>query len=373
MKKHVKLLVIFASVMISIPSLAFLSFAIYLLIETNIEYTVHLPSLMHQTRYVLKKNGEVIYLDRLEAFIRSYSNDNYKPFSFFHKDTKLSSTGNNSIAYSEKYLAFSGSLDSSSGTTKYIQVYNEDYTLLKEFSGSGFYDAVFYDDSLYYTDFNKQLVKYDISNDAVTIIAEDLAPNLSFFDGDHYLDIGRNYVFFNYYFDNKSLLHSYFIGGSVHLYCKNFDLCIDHNRLSINGVVYEQDDCFFNYLYENAYLIDDKVVFATFNKKENNKCGSKTDNCICRFGCSFLFSYDLKTKQINLLKEYADGTYLIDYDLNDTKYYYQGSLYVNDTLCKKCEIIEPSEMKTIKGGRYLPSDTGRPFYLSYYDGEFYGA
>lgn len=373
MKKRIKLFIIFISVAISIPSLALLSFAVFALIESNIQYKVHVPSLMHQTRYVIRRNGEVVYLDSLEAFIRSYSNNNYKPLSFFHEGEELHSTGNNSIVYSEKYLAFSGFFDDSLETKRLIQIYDNDYSLKKEISGSGYYDAVLYDDFLYYTDFNNKLVKYDIANDAQTIIVEDLAPNSSFSDGDYSFDIGRHYDFINSYFDGKIILSSYFLDGRMHLYSKNFDLYINHGKLFINDVVYENSNYSFNDFYDNAYLINNKVVFAVCSKKDNEKCGSKTDDCICRFGKSYLFCFDLGTKELDLLMEYDAGTFLIDYDLIDSKYYYKGSFYVNDVLTKKNEKIEPVETIIIKGERRLPSGTGRHYYLSYFEGEFYGA
>ena len=49
--------------------------------------------------------------------------------------------------------------------------------------------------------------------------------------------------------------------------------------------------------------------------------------------------------------------------------------FVARFLCtnRESKKIEPGELKTIKGEKYLPPGTGMPFYLSYCNGKFYGA
>lgn len=373
MKKKTKFLIIILSIVVSVPSFSLIGFISYLIIASNIQRKVHNPSLLHQTRYVLEKDGGIIYLDSLESFMRSSLNRTYEPHYFFHNDIRLMSTGNNSITYSEKYVAFSGRVSSYNDSTSYIQVYDADFSLIKEFANEGYYDAIFYDNFLYYSNFNNQLVKYDIENNSTIIVANDLKPTLSYYDSSYSFDIGMYNEFTNCLFNGKAFLSHYYVDGNLHLYCKNFDLCIKRNRLSINDIEDENKNYFFDRLYDNAYLIDDKIVFAAYCRLENDECGSQSDLCICRLGKSYLFAFDIKTQEMSLIKEFADGTFLIDYDLENAHYYYQSAFYTNNVFVRESKRIEPGELKTIKGEKYLPRGTGVPYYLSYCNGKFYGA
>ena len=97
------------------------------------------------------------------------------------------------------------------------------------------------------------------------------------------------------------------------------------------------------------------------------------DNCFCGFKKSYLYIYDLKTNELTLIKEFGNRTFLIDYDLDGAKYYYNGCLYVNDALYRECEKIESYELEEIGAfDSFGVSDARLNYYISYYNGEFYG-
>ena len=60
-----------------------------------------------------------------------------------------------------------------------------------------------------------------------------------------------------------------------------------------------------NTFCDNAFLIDNKLIFATYEKlPSDKKCGSdQYGYCICRQGKSFLYCFDLETKSLSLMKE----------------------------------------------------------------------
>ena len=89
--------------------------------------------------------------------------------------------------------------------------------------------------------------------------------------------------------------------------------------------------------------------------------------CICSLEESYLYKYDLSSNELSLIKQFDKGTFLIDYDLNEYKYYKDGGLFINDVLFRECENIYPEyEEHLTSDDKYID------YYFSYYNGEFYG-
>ena len=49
---------------------------------------------------------------------------------------------------------------------------------------------------------------------------------------------------------------------------------------------------------------------------------------VCGFQESYLFSFDLNSISLTLLFNYPAGAFLIDYDLEGSDYYFDGSLFI---------------------------------------------
>ena len=52
------------------------------------------------------------------------------------------------------------------------------------------------------------------------------------------------------------------------------------------------------------------------------------ERCVCGFQESYLFSFDLNSISLTLLFNYPAGAFLIDYDLEGSDYYFDGSLFI---------------------------------------------
>ena len=134
-------------------------------------------------------------------------------------------------------------------------------------------------------------------------------------------------------------------------------------------------DYVFNKFYRNCFLIDNHILFAVYRDLLNKECLGKkrSDPCVCSLGESYLYCFDLETRELHLVNKYPKGTFLIDYDLNNVEYYYDGELYINNIAYRQCEIITPGESEKIRMDYSFSSmDEKGHYYLSYYKGEFYG-
>lgn len=127
-----------------------------------------------------------------------------------------------------------------------------------------------------------------------------------------------------------------------------------------------------NAVYDKAYIIDDKLLFATYSYRNNTECAySKT--CVCSKNKSYLYTFNLESNELLLVDEFETGTFLIDYDFNSVAYYFNGGLYLNDALVRECEKVETGEIK--RYGLFdsiEPLDAYRDYYLSFLNGVYYG-
>ena len=158
--------------------------------------------------------------------------------------------------------------------------------------------------------------------------------------------------------------------GKVHLFLtdKSINVKENNNQTSFNNKM------LFNALYSKAVINNGHLIFATYKNEKNPKCGSFRNlkgGCICGMKESYLFDYNLITKTISLTKKFKSGTFLIDYDVDDVKYYFNGNLFINDAPIKTCKRVDTKIEKWVN----LFDDSLQPlinYYPSFYDGAFYG-
>ena len=125
-----------------------------------------------------------------------------------------------------------------------------------------------------------------------------------------------------------------------------------------------------NMYYQKILVKDENVYFSTYEYIENPECVENTD-CICHFGKSYIWCFNTKTKELELLQELHDGSYIIDFNDKSYCYYFDGNVLYNDSLISNIVKVEP------KGSYYCIGD---PYYkvgdeysktYIYYDSKLY--
>lgn len=217
------------------------------------------------------------------------------------------------------------------------------------------------------------LIRFDCLLKEMTILIDNLNDINNYEDSDVRLffkkSAGSDYYMSKY--ENTRLL---FLGN--HRYSPTVDLYLSDDSIVIinNGEQHLfEKEYDFNELYNYAYLIDGKIVFATYKNVLNNECGSLNNlngECICGINESYVFSFDTITNEVQLINRFEKGAFLINYDLQETRYYYDGGLYINDRLIRECEKVESDELEEV--GILEKSEERLKYYLSYYNGNFYG-
>ena len=124
--------------------------------------------------------------------------------------------------------------------------------------------------------------------------------------------------------------------------------------------------------YEKAYLIDDKIVFGFYNYNSHELCGGEFNKCYCGYGKSYLYYFSLTSNELYQIGEYEEGSFLIDYDLNGAKYYYDSKLYVDNQFFRNCEEIKEGELEKTRNEFFNSEKDIKQYYLAYYNNEFYG-
>ncbi len=369
------------AIIMAIVNLALIVFIVCMIIGFNYQYQIHRPSYLHQINNQFKAKDGTVYFSQSTSTLRYYSSESklgYSDVSFFHANKRLNWLGHKSLCIGDSYFAFCGSLRTNdSDEFPYLQIYDYEFNLIKEIENENFYDAAFFGNRLYYIS-KEGLMKYDIDSDELYLVSSEVLSNFSYYDDDFIVHIGNQLTILDKTLRGKILLSILFDNSVKHLCSSAIDLYFEHDSIYINGVQYQLNglNVFINKLYDNAYIIDDYLIFAGFKYLSNKNCGALNDNshiCICRLEKSYLFSYDLLNKNFIAIKEYDSGTFLIDYDFKGAKYYRNGELYIDDVLYKKCPEIVPGELEKVKGKNYFSNgDEKANYYLSYLDGHFYG-
>lgn len=215
------------------------------------------------------------------------------------------------------------------------------------------------------------LLRYDCENDNLVVAEDNIQENSAYEDDDIHLffatyNFGVYKRFIGKYLEKTRLIGSYdtFFTDRIKLDLTSENICIKCNEIN-----YEfRNEYSFTDLYKKVYLIDNQLLFATYRNVNNSFCASDDSwHCICGLRESYLYKFDLLTNTLSLIKQFDSGTFLVDYDLENVQYYYNGGLYINDNLHRNCEILKPIE----NDSHHRSSDIA-DYNISYYHGEFYG-
>ena len=231
-----------------------------------------------------------------------------------------------------------------------------------------------------------KLHRLDVETFEDIVLLNDMSHSSSFTDGDFELfydsnSIGSAYGVFGYKCNRTKMLRMYDenINGKI-LFTDENKLFLDKGIINVEnkGDVHKIDNLpIFNQLYPKAYICGDKMVFAGLNYQPDKTCFSYGHQdaipCLCGLKESYLFVYDLNANVLSSIKIYPEGTFLIDYDSSDVRYYYDGGLFINDSLVRECEkaTIGPLE-RFSRLEDYNSIRDQRHYYLCFNENSFYG-
>lgn len=398
-KNRVKTPIIAAS--IASPPASFASAIILLIflvgLSFYIPYHIHRPAVLNQTDDIFKDENGIVYFVQNDFLYYFDNSDNKKPHVFNRKEDNGDWLNPCGLVRDNNYFYYFLNDGNRGGQTNYwLRIYDKQFELIET--------IIFPDDMyifgkctanglLYYVLSEKNtltedlkdvipgersLYSYDASTKETKLVFEDIKKNTSvedngvslFYNNSYHLQVISEKTSLDYWWDKEKKISHIIFGNLVDLYFQSGNI-----NATINGENYSyQIDKRINTLCSNAFLIDNKVVFGAYNYVENKKCGNYSGHyCICNQGEAFLFKLDLDTKELEKMGEYEKGTFLIDYDLDGAKYYFDGGLYINNVFYRECEKIEPGPIETKRGESYFDLDERKLDYdVSYLSGEFYG-
>ena len=387
-KNRVKAPIIAASIA-SLP--ASIDSAVVLLIflvilSFYIPYHIHRQAILQQAFDVFEDSeGHVYY-----SWLRSYDSDSlYKVKDIKMVDDDGDRLNLDEVVFDDNYICVTrDDGNKNQNETYYVFIYDKSFDLIERLDMPDDYyiGAVkLINGKLYYVlregeTKDRTLFRYSIETKETKTIKEHIEKNTQIIDEDITFYYNRNYNID--YLEEKTPLDRWYENtenGQIkhYLFADKVDVSfIDKEyRIVANGELFtfdKKDSA--NTFCSNAFLIDNKLIFATYEKLPRYKCGSdQYGYCICRQGKSFLYCFDLETKSLILMKEYMEGTFLVDYDLEGAKYYYNGGLYINNVFHRECERIEPGKVEIKKGESYFRSGEEKLNYsIAFYKGEFYG-
>ena len=364
-------------------------FYVFLLIVFNWPYHIHRPAVLNRTGDVFSDADGNVYCYQSRGIYRYDSLDVTKqPQRMSFVDENGESLGLQCMSRDDSYFYVGLHDGNRGGHTNYtIQVFDQHFDMVDSMT---FQDEMAIDGmcavdgNVYYVlrdiknDNYRTLYCYNVNSKERVTVKDNIEKDTRVINGEHeiyydqiyYLQITTSKTKLNYWWDDKL--------DNSHLFFEDvFDLCFDTKSiyLTFNGekCTFEKDRNF-NTFCSKATLVDNKIIFATYEYIKNKECGNYRDYyCICNQGKSFLYVLDLDTKELNLIDEYEVGAFLIDYDLEGAKYYYDGGLYINNVFYRECEKIEPGPIETKRGENYFRFEERKLDYdVSYYKGEFYG-
>ena len=293
--------------------------------------------------------------------------------NFFDEDNQNFSYGF-SVSNNDYLFVYGscGITKSKSAVKIYDKYFDQKKTLL--FDESQYVkDMVCSDNYLYFCFENEgafSLHRYDYLNDSFTLLKNNLVEGSNYQDEDISLFFKnhgglRHKSFVGKYTDKTRLLQFY-----GHFFTEKIDLSMDDKYINIvvegENHQFEKDNIF-NDFYYKVYLIDNQLIFATYEYKSSVLHYNDNFECVCGLKESYLYKYDILTNELLQIKAFKSGTFLIDYDLENCQYYFDGGLYINDSLHRECKKVTTEQLKEGEDpGIYNIN------FLSYYKGEFYG-
>ena len=394
-KKAPKYILIGIAVILT-PFLLLLVLYLLLVIGFNWPYRIHRQAVLEQTHDVFKDENGTVYFVRNDCLYRFDEGDNKKRVFVDAKDENGDHLNKRGVIRDNNYFYYFLDDGNRGGQVNYrINVYDKGFNLTNTIilpDDLYVYGKCTADGKVYYLlsepnqwtegykekiEGKKFLYRYDPTTQENILLMEDVKKSTAIDDNGIKIYCNRSYHL--QVVSEKASLDSWSEdSGKSHKYFADvIDIWFDNNN--IYAKIGEEDYSFkkdnqFNKFCSKAFLIDNKVVFATYNYIKNKDCGSLDGYyCICKQGKAFLYQLDLNTKELTLTNEYEAGTFLIDYDLEGAKYYYDGGLYINNVFYRGCEKIEPGPIETKRGeGYFRDGEHKLDYYVSYLDGEFYG-
>ena len=351
-------------------------------VNRNDTYYRHRAYVLEQTKVLTKDNDNNLYAETFPKATRllKYKHDSpRKPvFAVFydgeHRMNYRGSTANSHFVF----------VNMCSGDNFYryiIKIYDKDFCEQKTIrfeNNEVAKDLVCSENNLYVSILNKEtkiccLKKYDLFNWEETVLIDNLDRVASFYNEEIHLFFDEDFAMRKY--GEKTLLFRKEQGNIKTIFCDLIKASLVDNLVTIYGESshsYSSVDYYSNCFYEKAYLIDNDLLFATFNYSPNEECPHKTSHCICGIKESYLFSYNLVSEDISLISKFQVGSFLIDYDLTEVEYYKNGALYKNDMLFRECEIIKPGDKEKTNIFDYKYYGDTNYGYVTYYEEDFYG-
>ncbi len=354
----------------------------------------HRPVLFYDADYAFSDSSENDYFllndsvpKRLAVYDKNSTDDlwyyRYRTYCFHDND---GFSGEN-VASNSNYIFVSGHrndllIDDT------IKVLNKSFVTIKtiSFGENKRICQILCDDNYLYLIINhndvglKKLHQIDLCNFEDVVLCGDTS------ETNHYIDEKTHLFYDNWetvlYSEKTKMLSGYDYDGmrpilytDMHrLYLTETSIVIEYNDLKT-----EIDNIYgITQLYFKAYVMDNKLVFAGLVFQPEKSCffhNIKTAciPCVCGIMESYLFVFDLETDKLLSCKKYEIGTYLINYDTDNTQYYYNGGLYNNGSLVRECEVAHVGETETFSRFSNYKTEWGkRHYHLCYNNGSFYG-
>lgn len=265
-------------------------------------------------------------------------------------------------------------------TSYYIYVYSFKWELKEKLNISS-RSFIVCDNAIYYTKGNEpnfKLFRYDL------IIKETTEINVS---DNHIIEYMNSKLFINvigdlyditqhneYIFNSKRYNYTWIQNKRMNFVSNNIEFLFKFEenimKVSAHDFISSYDIKDSNMYYEKILVKDENVFFSTYEYIENPDCVENTE-CICHFGKSYIWCFNTKTKDLKLLQELQEGSYIIDFD--DTSYYYylDGSVLYNDSLICNIAKVEPKgSYYCIGEASYKVGDEYSKTYI-YYDTQLY--
>ena len=257
---------------------------------------------------------------------------------------------------------------------KYIYAYNSNFEEVSIYDVGFISDTCFIvlGDYIYFLDYNHAKEKYEFYKYSMITHTKEALD----WDGKYpaeFISEGIYYTGVFHKYDDS--IHYYDYDSNVFFYenYKRIELNREKDKIVINDKSFS-----FEYPFaveEFVYLNSECLVFSTYTPCKED-CSEYKTPCISQLTDVKLWKYNIKTKQLSLIKQFNDYTILISFDDNNYHYYYDGKLYSNDIEVEDAPKIEVGDMFTYYTTQSHPSLCLEEILksktsIAYISGEFY--
>lgn len=263
-------------------------------------------------------------------------------------------------------------------TSYYVYVFNSSWVLEKRLDLSTICILV-NDNYLYYTTGNSpfnMLNVYDLNTNEITEIniKDNRVININettlFVNNEGRIfkindDNNNKYLAESYNVYDKHLKMNFVINNNEYLFAFENGFLNVHNNDNYNQ--YDIKNC--NMYYRNFFTKGEKVYFATYEFLKNDECNEHA-RCICHFGKSYIWCFDVNSNTLELVKEFNEGSYVINFSEEQYCYYNDGKIYLNDSILKEIEKITTGELYFSRHSTYTSAEEKSNTFF-YYDEELY--